>query len=101
MGDLLAEGFDKLARDHKIVGEHRGMGLMRGIELVKSKAGKEVAPEYVQRAMELCRDRGVLIGRGGMAANVIRIKPPYCITKDDVSAILKALDESFSIIEKS
>lgn len=100
MGDLLAEGFDKLARDHKIVGEHRGLGLMRGIELVKTKEGKEVAPEYVQRAMELCRDRGVLIGRGGMAANTIRIKPPYCIDKNDVAAILKALDESFTIIEK-
>jgi len=51
--------------------------------------------------MELCRDRGVLIGRGGMAANTIRIKPPYCIDKNDVAAILKALDEAFSIIEKS
>ena len=44
---------------------------------------------------------GPVIGRGGMAANTIRIKPPYCIDKNDVAAILKALDESFTIIEKS
>ena len=35
-----------------------------------------------------------------MAANTIRIKPPYCIDKADVAASLKALDESFTIIEK-
>ena len=101
MGDRLHEGFDKLVRNHKIVGEHRGKGLMRGLEIVKDKQSKEVAPQYVQRTMELCKDRGLLIGRGGMAANTIRIKPPFCITKDDADFILKTLDEAFTIIEKT
>jgi 4-aminobutyrate aminotransferase-like enzyme len=96
----LQEGFDKLTRDHKIVGEHRGKGLMRGLEIVKDKKSKEVAPQHVQRAMELCKDRGLLIGRGGMAANTIRIKPPFCITKSDTDFIVKTLDEAFTMIEK-
>jgi 4-aminobutyrate aminotransferase-like enzyme len=50
--------------------------------------------------MELCKDRGLLIGRGGMAANTIRIKPPFCITKSDTDFIIKTLDECFSIVEK-
>ncbi|MGA2140077.1 MAG: aminotransferase class III-fold pyridoxal phosphate-dependent enzyme, partial [Verrucomicrobiia bacterium] len=100
MGDRLQEGFDKLVRKHKIVGEHRGKGLMRGLEIVKDKQSKEAAPQHVQRAMELCKDRGMLIGRGGMAGNTIRIKPPFCITKDDCDFIIKTLDEVFSIIEK-
>jgi alanine-glyoxylate transaminase/(R)-3-amino-2-methylpropionate-pyruvate transaminase len=100
MGDRLHEGFDKLVRNHKIVGEHRGKGLMRGLEIVKDKQSKEVAPQHVQRAMELCKDRGLLIGRGGMAANTIRIKPPFCVTKDDTDFIVKTLDEVFTIIEK-
>jgi 4-aminobutyrate aminotransferase-like enzyme len=100
-GDRLAAGFDKLVRDHKIVGEHRGKGLMRGLEIVKDKESKEVAPQHVQRAMELCKDRGLLIGRGGMAANTIRIKPPLCITSADTDFIIKTLDEVFTIIEKS
>jgi alanine-glyoxylate transaminase/(R)-3-amino-2-methylpropionate-pyruvate transaminase len=50
--------------------------------------------------MELCKDRGMLIGRGGMAGNTIRIKPPFCITKDDTDFIIKTLDEVFTIIEK-
>ena len=61
----------------------------------------EVAQKPVKRAMELCKDRGMLIGRGGMAANTIRIKPPLCVTKSDTDFILKTLDEVFTIIEKS
>jgi len=99
-GDLFQAGFDKLVRNHKIVGEHRGKGLMRGLEIVKDKESKEAAPQHVQRAMELCKERGLLIGRGGMAANTIRIKPPLCITKADTEFIIKTLDEVFTIIEK-
>ena len=51
--------------------------------------------------MELCKDRGLLIGRGGMAANTIRIKPPLCITSADTDFIIKTLEEVFTIIEKS
>src|ERR1035441_5417877 len=79
-GDRLAAGFDKLVRDHKIVGEHRGKGLMRGLEIVKDKESKEVAPQHVQRAMDLCKDRGLLIGRGGRGANTKPIKTPLCCT---------------------
>ena len=73
---------------------------MRGLEIVKDKESKEVAPQHVQRAMELCKDRGLLIGRGGMAGNTIRVKPPFCITKDDTDFIVKTLDEVFTTIEK-
>ncbi len=51
--------------------------------------------------MDLCKDRGLLIGRGGMAANTIRIKPPFCITKADTDFIIKTLDEAFTLIEKN
>jgi alanine-glyoxylate transaminase/(R)-3-amino-2-methylpropionate-pyruvate transaminase len=100
MGDILIDGFKKLEKKHKIIGEVRGKGLMLGLEIVKDKESKEIAPQHVQKMMELCRDRGLLIGRGGMAANVIRIKPPLCITKDDCDFIIKTLDECFSIVEK-
>jgi alanine-glyoxylate transaminase/(R)-3-amino-2-methylpropionate-pyruvate transaminase len=51
--------------------------------------------------MELCKDRALLIGRGGMAANTIHIKPPFCITNADTDFIIKAFDEFFSIIERA
>ncbi|MFH0795095.1 MAG: aspartate aminotransferase family protein [bacterium] len=100
-GDKLIKGLKELMQKYDMIGEVRGKGLMLGIEIVKSKSSKEAAPKETLRLMELCKDRGLLIGKGGMAGNVIRIKPPLCINDDDVRFILSTLDESFGIVAKS
>ncbi len=40
---------------------------------------------------EECKDHGVLIGKGGLAGNVLRIKPPMCITREDVDMAVEVL----------
>jgi alanine-glyoxylate transaminase/(R)-3-amino-2-methylpropionate-pyruvate transaminase len=42
---------------------------------------------------EQIKDNGVLIGKGGLYGNVLRIKPPMCITKENV-------DEACDVFEK-
>ena len=100
IGDYLKEKFLELQEKHKIIGEVRGMGLMLGIELVKDRKTKEPAAKEMLRMMNLCKDRGLFIGKGAMAGNVIRIKPPFCINKDDADFIVKTLDETMGIVEK-
>ena len=100
MGDRLKEGFLGLQEKHPIIGEVRGMGLMLGIELVRDRKTKEPAAKEMLRLMDLCKERGLLIGKGAMAGNVIRIKPPLCIGEADVAFILDTLDETLGIIEK-
>ncbi|MFH1352470.1 MAG: aspartate aminotransferase family protein [bacterium] len=100
IGKHLKEGFKELQKKHKIIGDVRGKGLMLGIELVKDRKTKEPAAAENLRMMELCKDRGLFIGKGAMAGNVIRIKPPLCINKDDADFILKTLDETMGIVEK-
>lgn len=48
--------------------------------------------------LEGTKDRGLLIGRGGVHGNVLRIKPPMCITKTDVDFLADCLDETLSSI---
>ncbi|MDQ7823606.1 MAG: aspartate aminotransferase family protein [Candidatus Eremiobacteraeota bacterium] len=93
MGNLLIEGLNALKAKHHIIGDVRGMGLMIGVELVRNRATKEPASTELLEVMDKCKERGLLIGKGGMAGNVFRIKPPMCITRDDVEFILKTLDE--------
>jgi len=100
-GGKLLTAFHEMKYRHKIVGDVRGKGLMLGIEIVKDKTNKEVAPQETLKIMELCKDRGLLVGKGGMAGNTIRIKPPLCITNDDVQFITKILDEVFGIVGKA
>ena len=50
--------------------------------------------------MELCKERGLLIGKGGLAGNTLRVKPPMCLTRDDVDFLADCLDEVMDIIER-
>ena len=47
--------------------------------------------------MELCRQRSLLVGKGGLHGNVLRIKPPMCITRDDADYIAECLDQALTI----
>ncbi len=100
MGDRLIEGLRELQDKHPMIGDVRGMGLMLGIELVKDRKTKEPAAKETLRLMDLCKDMGMLVGKGAMAGNVIRIKPPLCISGADVDFILKTMDKCLGIVEK-
>jgi alanine-glyoxylate transaminase/(R)-3-amino-2-methylpropionate-pyruvate transaminase len=98
-GALLREGLDELARNfrHKI-GQVRGKGLMQAIEIVVDEEGGDRTPdpEAALSLFEETRKRGLLIGKGGIAANVIRIAPSLTVGADEVDEALRILNESFA-----
>lgn len=98
MGSRLLDGLNALAAKHNVIGQVRGLGLMVGCELVKDRATKEPAKEECLAVFERCRENGVLIGKGGLAGNVLRIKPPMCLTAEDVDFLVDVLDEAFACL---
>jgi 4-aminobutyrate aminotransferase len=93
VGDYFHQGLEALKEKHTLIGDVRGMGLMQGIELVKDRRTKEPATETTNLVMERARVNGLLVGRGGLHANVIRMSPPLSISKNDIDAALSALDK--------
>ncbi len=79
-----------------MIGEVRGMGLMLGVELVRDRCSKEPATTETADLLELCKERGLLIGKGGLYANTLRIKPPMCLTRADADFLVDCLDEVLS-----
>jgi alanine-glyoxylate transaminase/(R)-3-amino-2-methylpropionate-pyruvate transaminase len=101
VGTHLKRRLTELAERQPLIGEVRGMGLMLGVELVRDRATKEPASAEAAEVLELAKDRGLLIGKGGLHGNTLRIKPPMCITKDDADFLVDCLDEVLSKVGHS
>ena len=85
---------EELQEKYPIIGDVRGKGLMIGLELVKDRQTKEPAPEATNQLLERTRDHGLLIGKGGLYGNVIRLSPMLNIGKADVDEAVRILDQS-------
>ena len=96
VGNHFRQGLEALKEKHTIIGDVRGMGLMQGIELVKDRQTKAPAAEATNLVMERARVNGLLVGKGGLYGNVIRMSPPLNISKADVDQALVALDTSLA-----
>ena len=94
VGAHFRQGLEALRERHAVIGDVRGMGLLQGIELVKDRQTKEPAPELVNQVLERLRVNGLIVGKGGLYGNVIRMSPPLNISKADIDAALHILDKS-------
>jgi alanine-glyoxylate transaminase / (R)-3-amino-2-methylpropionate-pyruvate transaminase len=94
VGSHFLLGLHRLQKRHRLIGDVRGMGLMLGVELVADRATREPATAATLEVLELAREMGVLLGKGGLNGNVLRIKPPLCITMEDVDFALEVLERA-------
>jgi 4-aminobutyrate aminotransferase-like enzyme len=101
MGRRLRDGLLKIqARYPKTIGDVRGMGLMVGVEHVmdETTGDRTPNPQATVRLFEEARKRGLLIGRGGLYGNVLRISPALTVTAAEVDEAVGKLDESYAAI---
>jgi 4-aminobutyrate aminotransferase len=91
IGNSLYRDLKDLEDRYEVVGEVRGKGLMIGVELVKDKESKAPNPEGAVRVMEVAKEHGLLVGKGGLYGNVLRLSPPLVITEDDAARAVETL----------
>ena len=101
VGAHLRAGLDRLGDKYPLIGDVRGKGLMQGIEMVTDRGTKEPAPKAVAQLFEETRARGLLIGKGGLYGNVIRISPPLTATQAHVDEALTILDHSLAAVHEA
>ncbi|MDR2674592.1 MAG: aminotransferase class III-fold pyridoxal phosphate-dependent enzyme [Opitutaceae bacterium] len=89
-GEYLMGRLRELARTHTRIGDVRGAGLFIGVEF--SKPGtREPDRESVTRLVNDLKEQGVLIGASGPFANVMRVRPPLCLSRDDADYFIGKL----------
>jgi 4-aminobutyrate aminotransferase-like enzyme len=92
MGKAMFAGLRQLQEKYPFMGDVRGKGLMIGIETVRE--GKVPAPDLATAFLDAARLEGVLVGKGGLYGNVLRVTPPMTITADEVAEALEKLGKA-------
>ena len=82
-GAELRRALEEAASHNSSIGEVRGKGLMLGVEFVEG-AGRDPAPKLANEALERAKAHGLLIGKGGLFGNVLRIAPPLSVTQEEM-----------------
>jgi 4-aminobutyrate aminotransferase len=93
VGSILLDGLRAL--DLPLIGEVRGKGLMIGIELVRPGT-TEPDPAATVRVFDECRAGGLLVGKGGLYSNVLRMGPPLTLTEDEAREGLAILTDALT-----
>ncbi|GAB3333057.1 aspartate aminotransferase family protein [Micromonospora halotolerans] len=98
LGARLLDGLRAAAQAHPVVGDVRGKGLMIALELV----GPDGAPHPAAAAalLEESRERGLLVGKGGLYGNVIRLAPPMTLARAEADEALEILTQSIEAVAK-
>jgi 4-aminobutyrate aminotransferase-like enzyme len=94
MGQYLYEGLLEVQKRTPVIGDVRQAGLHIGVELVRDRQTKLPAPELVSAARMFGQEHGILFGVGGVKKNVLKIKPPFIITKEEAQQVLQRFEKS-------
>lgn len=101
LGKYFMEQLLSLKEKYEIIGDVRGMGLMLAVELVTDRKSKTPNPQAVLQVFEETKRDNLLIGKGGLYGNIIRISPPMTVTKSEIDIAVKALNKAFETISKN
>ena len=94
VGQHLVDGLWRLAESHACIGDVRGSGLFLALEIVTDRESRKPANELAGRLVNDLRDHGVLTGTMGPDANILKLRPPLVLSKDDADTMLGILDAS-------
>jgi 4-aminobutyrate aminotransferase-like enzyme len=95
----MTQGLRDLMHHHEIVGDVRGSGMFLGVELVRSRYGREPATAEADMVVNRMREQGILLGTDGPFHNVIKIRPPMSFSGDDAVRLIATLDEILAALE--
>jgi 4-aminobutyrate aminotransferase/(S)-3-amino-2-methylpropionate transaminase len=101
LGDVFAARAREWQKKWPLIGESRGLGAMRALELVKSRETREPAKQETEDVLKFCRDRGLIVLSAGTYGNVIRLLVPLVITDEQFDEGLAILEAAIAHVTES
>ncbi len=101
----LGEKFEARARDWRsrfpLVGDARGLGAMRAIELVRPGEGREPAKRETEQIIRHCYQHGLIVLSAGTYGNVVRLLVPLVVTDEQFDEGLEILEAAIATVAES
>ena len=97
LGRFIEKRLNEIQDQFEVVGDVRGLGVMRALEFVKDRASKKPNPEIVEKVINESRSRGLLLIKSGIYSNVIRLHPPLTIEEELLEKAMEILEESIRV----
>lgn len=103
MGQYATAALRGMQKRHPIIGDVRCPGLLIGVELVKDPVTKEPATHEALEVYRRALGHGVILGTTKYAGlgNVVKFKPPLCVTREEMDYALKVFDEVLTEIAQA
>ena len=96
LGARLRGRLEQMKEKYPVIGDVRGMGLMQALELVEDRTTKKPAAAATNRFAEACKARKLLVGKGGLYGNTVRIAPPMLIGEAEIDAACDIMDAALA-----
>jgi 4-aminobutyrate aminotransferase-like enzyme/Ser/Thr protein kinase RdoA (MazF antagonist) len=92
VGEHLLGRLRDLAERHPVIGAVHGIGLYASVELVTSRETRDPATEVAEAICERMRELGIVVQPTGDHLNMLKIKPPLCITRESADFFVEQLE---------
>ena len=100
IGNAVEKRFNEFREEFEFVGDSRGLGAMRAMEIVKNKKSKEPDKRLTQHIIRNCYENGLLVLSAGMLGNVIRTLMPLVIRDEQINEGLDVLEKAIRLSSK-
>jgi 4-aminobutyrate aminotransferase len=97
LGQLIIGGLRDAAGPLPAVGEVRGKGLMFAVEMTDPHT-RQPSPALASRVLEETRERGLLVGKGGLYGNALRMAPPLTLSNAEAEEGLAILIDALRAV---
>ena len=94
VGERMLTALRELMNRSDIIGDVRGSGMFLGVELVKSRDGREAATAEADAIVNKLREEGILLGTDGPFHNVLKIRPPMPFSMQDADLLIGILSRA-------
>lgn len=94
LGDYILSCLNDMKEKYPVLGDVRGLGAMIAVEFVKDRETKEPNKEIINKILNSCLRRGVILLSAGIFSNCIRFLPPLVMTEEQVKYGMNVFEQA-------